>query len=114
MEGRGGEGGTQGKKATALKMDLRVTLLCSDPGLGHQEGETENLWRCFMCFRGDAGAPQAPGDGASPSGRIEAHLLVLLNLALLKHGEDVGGAAISAPLPPLGLLWCLERKRKTG
>lgn len=114
-EGRGG--GTQGKKAIALRTDLRVALLRSDPGLGHQEGETADLWRCLTCFRGDAGAPRAPGDGASPSGAgggIEAHLFVLLNLALLKHGEDVGGAAISAPLPPLGLLRCLERKRETG
>lgn len=44
----------------------------------------------------------------------KAHLFVLLNLALLKHGEHVGGAAISASLPPLGLLWCLESKQETG
>lgn len=47
-------------------------------------------------------------------GRKGAHLFVLLNLALLKHGEDVGGAAFSASLPPLGLLWCLESKEETG
>lgn len=65
----GGEGGDRGgKKATALKTDLRVAQLRSDPSLRHQEGETGDLWRCLTCFRGDAGAPQAPGDGASPSG----------------------------------------------
>lgn len=65
--GRGG-GRQGGKKATALKTDLRVAQLRSDPSLRHQEGETGDLWRCLTCFRGDAGAPQAPGDGASPSG----------------------------------------------
>ena len=38
------------------------------------------------------------------------HLLVLLDLALLKHGEHVGGTAVSAPCPPLSLLGCLERR----
>ena len=40
----------------------------------------------------------------------EPHLFVLLNLALLKHGEHIGGAAVSCCLPPLGLLWCLGYK----
>lgn len=39
---------------------------------------------------------------------VRPHLLVLLNLTLLKHGEHVGGATISCCLPPLGLLWCLK------
>lgn len=40
----------------------------------------------------------------------DPHLFVLLDLALLKHGEDIGGASVSGCLPPLGLLGCLRRK----
>lgn len=36
------------------------------------------------------------------------YLLVFLDLALLKHGEDIRAAALCL-LPPLGLLGCLER-----
>lgn len=35
------------------------------------------------------------------------YLLVLLDLALLKHGEHVGGSTLTLLLPPLGLLGCL-------
>lgn len=56
-------GGTR-KKATALKMDLRVAQPRSNTGLWHQEVEVVDL-RCFTCVRSDAGAPWAPGDGAS-------------------------------------------------
>lgn len=35
------------------------------------------------------------------------YLLVLLDLALLKHGEHIGGSTLALLLPPLGLLGCL-------
>lgn len=39
----------------------------------------------------------------------KSYLLVLLDLALLEHGEDIGGSTLTLLLPPLGLLGCLRR-----
>lgn len=41
------------------------------------------------------------------------YLLVLLDLALLKHGEHIGGSTLTLLLPPLGLLGCLWKRSKT-
>lgn len=41
------------------------------------------------------------------------YLLVLLDLALLKHGEHIGGSTLTLLLPPLGLLGCLWKDGKT-
>lgn len=40
------------------------------------------------------------------------YLLVLLDLALLKHGEHIGGSTLTLLLPPLGLLGCLWKDQK--
>lgn len=39
--------------------------------------------------------------------RDKLYLLVLLDLALLEHGEHIGGSTLTLLLPPLGLLGCL-------
>lgn len=39
--------------------------------------------------------------------RMKLYLLVLLDLALLEHGEHIGGSTLTLLLPPLGLLGCL-------
>lgn len=41
-------------------------------------------------------------------GDCHTHLLELLDLGLLKHGEHVGASAF---YPLLGFLWCLGRKQ---
>lgn len=42
----------------------------------------------------------------------KSYLLVLLDLALLKHGEHIGGSTLTLLLPPLGLLGCLRNDKK--
>lgn len=73
---------------------------------------TENSERSDCGSRG--GSNNDPRGGSITAGVRGPHLFVLLNLALLKHGEDVGGAAVSGCLPPLCLLWCLEGEEETG